>query len=158
MDAKTKDKIWAHIAEIKTAMMVMNTGHGMKACPMQIVQDSFDEKIWFFTHYDSEKSKIISQSHEVCLTFEKNSGFYISLSGQARVIQDKALIQELWSPTVETWFPKGQSSNDVALIEIDKISGEYWDAEINTLEYLFEITKAHFTQQKPEITETKDFA
>ena len=52
---------------------------------------------------------------------------YVSLTGTAEVIRDKAKIEELWQPQLRAWFPEGVDTPDIALLKVSVERGEYWD-------------------------------
>lgn len=152
-----KEKIWNYIKGIKTCMLVTNdeTLHGR---PMQLVQDDYDNKIWFFTKKSSEKIDEIQDQHKVCLTFSDNDdGVYVSLTGYAHITQDKNLIDKFWNSVVAAWFPEGKDSDEVALIEVKIEKGEHWDAKNNPISFMYEIAKANVKDQEPEMGDHKKF-
>lgn len=153
-----KEKIWNYIKDIKTCMLVTDVGGFMHARPMHLVQDEYDNKIWFFTSKSSEKVTEIENKHRVCLTFtDNNTNVFVSLTGHAHLTQERSLIEKFWSPVVEAWFPEGQNSADVALLEIKIEKGEHWDATSNPAAFIYEIAKSNLTDQEPDLGENKKF-
>ena len=152
-----KEKIWNYIKDIKTCMFVTDDGF-IHARPMQLVQDDYDNKIWFFTKKSSEKIDEIQDKHKVCLAFSDTSdGVYVSLTGFAHITQDKALIDKYWNSVVSAWFPEGKDSDDVALIEVKVEKGEHWDSKASPIAFMYEIAKANMTDQEPDMGEHKKF-
>ncbi|MFP4313899.1 MAG: pyridoxamine 5'-phosphate oxidase family protein [Alphaproteobacteria bacterium] len=153
-----KEKIWNYIKDIKTCMLVTEDQGFMHARPMHIVQDDYDNKLWFFTSKSSEKVSEVQNKHRVCLTFsdtEKN--VYVSLSGHAHLTQDKTLIDKFWNKVVAAWFPDGKESEDVALLEIKIDKGEHWDATSNPATFMAEIAKANIKDETPDLGENRKF-
>ena len=58
---------------------------------------------------------------------------YVSVSGTARLVKDKAKLKELWSPIYKTWFPQGLRDPDVTLLKVDVTEAEYWDSPGNVI-------------------------
>jgi len=153
-----KQKIWKLIQDIRVGMLVSDDGGDLNARPMTLVQDDYDGTLWFFTGKDSEKVDEIKKDKDVCLTFaDKDDSTYVSLSGKARLSQDKALIEKFWNPFVAAWFPDGKSDPNVALLEIKINKGEHWKTDKNGLLQLVEMAKANFTDEKPDLGENEEF-
>ena len=55
------------------------------------------------------------------------------------------MIDELWTPVLKAWFPKGKDDPDVALLKVDVTKAEYWDAPSSTIVKLVGFTKAVLT-------------
>lgn len=153
-----KEKIWNYIKDIKTCMMVSGQGDSIHARPMHLVQDEYDNKIWFFTSKSSEKVTEIENKHRVCLTFSDNDkNVFVSMTGHAHLTQDRALIDKFWNSVVAAWFPEGKDGDDVALLEINIEKGEHWDATKNPAAFIYQIAKANMTDQEPDLGENKKF-
>ena len=154
-----KQKIWDLISDIKVAMLVtQGDEEGLHARPMQLVQDEYDNKIWFYTNTESEKVFEIESEREVCLTFAcPHHETYVSMTGNAKLIKDQALIDKFWSPFVDAWFPEGKESENVGLIEIKIEKGEHWDSENSKLIQTFKMLKASVTDERPDLGENQKF-
>jgi hypothetical protein len=59
-------------------------------------------------------------------------------------------MEELWSPWLRTWFPRGLDDPDLALLQVNVDTAEYWDAPSSTMIQLFGVVKATLTGQSPE--------
>jgi hypothetical protein len=49
------------------------------------------------------------------------------------------------------WFPKGLDDPELALIEIEAESAQYWDMTASRMRYLFEVARANLTGREPEL-------
>jgi general stress protein 26 len=58
---------------------------------------------------------------------DKNN--YLSVSGTARMNQDRQKLHELWSVWSEAWLPQGPDAKDVALIAVEPDDAKLWDAQ-----------------------------
>ncbi|MGA7159335.1 MAG: pyridoxamine 5'-phosphate oxidase family protein [Acidobacteriaceae bacterium] len=117
-----------HIAMINT---VASDG-SISARPMAVQDKSFDGKLWFLTSVNSEKIDEILQDQHVTLTLASESKF-ITLKGRASLNQDRARINELWSPMYKAWFPDGQNDPNIAVLRVDVSEAEYWQASSSSL-------------------------
>ena len=153
-----KEKIWNMIKKIKVGMLTTEIGSNLHARPMHNVQSEYDGKLWFFTNLDSGPAFDINRKQKVGITYQDvSSEVYVSLTGDAKIIRDKTLIDKFWNPFVAAWFPKGKEDPNVALVEIHVSSGEHWDATSSKLLQLFEIAKANITHTLPEMGENEKF-
>jgi hypothetical protein len=77
---------------------------------------------------------------------DKNN--YLSVSGTARMNQDRQKLHELWSVWSEAWLPQGPDAKDVALIAVEPDDAKLWDAS-SKLIYAAKMLKAAATQTPP---------
>ncbi len=120
------------IKGIKVAMLTTVTDDGsMRSRPMATQTKDFDrEHLWFFTKRSSPKSHEIESHHEVHLSYASPEDHrYVSVTGNAQLVDDKAKMQELWSPVHRAWFPDGLDDPDLALLRVDVQRAEYWEAK-----------------------------
>ncbi|MGM0423156.1 MAG: pyridoxamine 5'-phosphate oxidase family protein [Pseudomonadota bacterium] len=150
--------LWALIEDIKVAMMVSHDGQHMRSRPMYTVQDSFEGRLWFFTHVNSEKVDEIILNEDVCIIYaDTDDDKYISLSGTASLCRDRALVDQFWNPFVAAWFPEGKDSEDVGLIEVKIQKAEIWDSKKNKMIQLYEMIKANVTGHQPDIGDHRQY-
>lgn len=154
-----KAKIWNLIKDIKVAMLVTEDERvGLHARPMQLVQDDYDGKIWFYTNTHADKVFEIEKERDICLVFscpEKET--YVSMTGQAKLIQNQDKIDEYWNPFVDAWFPEGKNSPEVGMIEIKINKGEHWDSEDSVIVQSYKMLKSSLTDEKPDLGENEKF-
>ncbi len=124
----------------KIAQMIKNMDFGMltttdddgtlRSRPMSTNGNvEFDGDVYFFTYGHTHKVLEAQHSPQVNVAFSdpKNQN-YVSLSGTASLIRDKAKMTELWQPQLKAWFPKGLDEPDIALLKVSAHKAEYWDA------------------------------
>jgi general stress protein 26 len=150
-------EIWNHISEIKTGMLTTVDGDELRSRPMQVVQNSYEGVLWFFTSASSAKVFEASRHGEVNVTFvDPDQEIYISLSGTAELSRDQERIDALWNKAVELWFPNGKNGN-VALLKIDIHQGEKWSSKEGALKKMYEMAKAAVTDSTPDIGKNEKF-
>lgn len=62
---------------------------------------------------------------------------FVALSGVARVETDRMLVEALWSPFAERWFPDGPESERIGLLKFVPRSAERWDAHRERMVCMF---------------------
>jgi general stress protein 26 len=150
-DQSDVQKLAKLIKGIQVAMMTTQDDDGtFRSRPMQTQNTQFDGTLWFFTQASSHKvDEIDHHGHQVNLSYaEPSDNRYVSVSGTATLVRDRAKIDELWSPALKAWFPKGKDDPEVALLRVDVSKAEYWDQPSSTLVKLVGFTKALLTGQE----------
>ena len=75
---------------------------------------------------------------------------FVSVSGVARVVQDRALVEKLWSEAWKVWFPKGKDDPSLCLLVVEPMEAAYWDMTgLHGVRYVFEMAKAYVTGTRP---------
>jgi general stress protein 26 len=143
-------KLWQMIKHIRFAMLTSEDGEFLRSRPMAASQSDFSGDLWFFTRLDSHKVAEVARDERVNVSYADPDGQnYVSLSGVARLVRDRAAIDEHWSEGLRTWFPKGKDDPDVALLKVTVQRAEYWDAPASAMVMLFGYAKAVTTGQAP---------
>ena len=130
--------------DIRVAMLTTTMPDGsLRARPMATPQKGFDGEFWFFTGWATEKVHELLQDQHVNLAFVKpEDSRYVSVSGRATIIRDRAKAQALWSPAYQAWFPKGVEDPNLALLRVRVEQAEYWDAASSTMVQIGGFAKA----------------
>lgn len=117
--------------------------------PMTTNEVDEEGNIWFFTNKLSEVSIEADQKNDVCLAYAcPSDNDYLSVTGNASIILNKAKIKELWKDAYKAWFPEGTNDPDLALIKVVPSKAEYWDSTSNKMVILFSMVKAALTGSK----------
>lgn len=114
--------------------------------PMALQEVEFDGDLWFFTARDSRKVSHLSAAPQVNVTVGSGST-WVSLTGDASVVDDLAKKQELWNGAVEAWFPDGPDDLNVILVKVNGRSAEYWDSPGGRVATAVSFAKAKVTGQ-----------
>ena len=143
-------KMWSMMKDIGFAMMTTEDGDNLRARPMVAAQKEFDGSLWFYTRASSHKVDEVKGDQRVGVTYANPSKQdYVSLSGKARLVRDKAAITEHWQESMRTWFPKGTDDPDIALLRVEVTEAEYWDAPSSTMVHAYGYVKAVLTGEPP---------
>ncbi|HEY4320464.1 MAG TPA: pyridoxamine 5'-phosphate oxidase family protein [Gemmatimonadales bacterium] len=140
------------VKEFRTAMLVTCTPtHEMHARPLTLADthNEADATICFPAGADSGNVAAVRAMAHVNVTMQDGNKF-VSLTGMARVSQDRALIDRLWSDAWKVWFPDGKSDPNIAIIVIAPHSAEYWDnSGAKGIRYMFSAAKAALSGERP---------
>jgi general stress protein 26 len=143
------EKLRELLANFPIATMVtVEPGGAITARPIGVVgdHDAFDGQLWFITDKRSRKVQAIGAGATTFLIFEDHGkGAYLHLTGRAQVVEDRARLEELYTPVQRTWFPDGLDDPHMTLVRFDASQGEYWDQHNGMLRLLAAFTKSMVT-------------
>ncbi|GAA3383581.1 pyridoxamine 5'-phosphate oxidase family protein [Cryptosporangium minutisporangium] len=129
----------------RTAMLTTTAPDGtLTSRPMALQEVEFDGDLWFFAERASRKVTHLAAHPQVNVTVGSGAT-WVSLTGQATVVDDAAKKKELWNAAVEAWFPDGPDDPGVVLIKIAGESAEYWDTPGGRVASLLSFAKAKAT-------------
>lgn len=125
------EKLRELIKDIDFAMLTTIDAEGnLRSRPMSTQETEFDGDILFLTSGDTAKAFEIGQDNRVNVSYAKpEDQRYISVSGTASLINDRAKIDELWSPAYKIFFPEGKDDPELRLLKISVEKAEYWDSK-----------------------------
>lgn len=122
----------------------------LRSRPMAVQQTEFDGDLWFFTGKSTDKTIEIRNQDRVNLSFANlKDNAYVSISGTAELVDDRAKARELWNPFYRTWFPRGLDDPDLTLIRVNMDRAEYWDSPNSAVVHLYGVVKAMVTGERP---------
>jgi general stress protein 26 len=125
----------------------------LRSRPMSNNRDvEFDGDLWFFTYGSSPKAQEIGREHQVCASFaDVRHQRYVSLTGTATLVTDKAKLAELWKPTLKAWFPEGLETPGLALLKVSAQRAEYWDGDRPLVQHLVNFAKALIKKEEADL-------
>lgn len=141
---------------IDFCMLTTIDGGVLRSRPMSTQEFEFEGDLWFFTSDNTHKIDELENDNRVNVAYSKpDDNKYLSISGKAEVVKDRAKIEELWSPVLKAWFPKGIDDPNLCLLKIPVEQAEYWDAPNSTIVQLFGMVKAIATGTEADYGENK---
>ena len=155
------ETLWKLIKDIRFGMLTHSTATGMlHSHPLTTLNRSVDAQadLYFFIPKTGELYERLLTDGEVNVSYaDPGQDSYVSLSGQARFVDDLAQKEALWSPAAQAWFPGGHTDPELALLAVRIRHAEYWDVDESKMVQLFKMAKAAITGQPPrELGEHKE--
>ncbi len=140
------DKVASLVKDIKVALITsVDAGGMLRARPMWTQDAPFDGTLWFLTSHDSSAAREITGNPRVNVGYSSTSSEeYLSVSGQAEILNDRARIAEFWNPMLKAWY-EGPDDPTIRCIRIAVDEAEYWDAPGGKIGSLFSIAKGVLT-------------
>ncbi len=152
------EKLRELVKDIDFCMLTtIDEGGDLHSRPMSSNGD-IDENgdIWFFTSASSLKVSEIEKLPKVNVSFaDPDNQRYVSVSGTAQLVRDRAKIDELWRPEFKIWFPKGKEDPEVALLRVSLEKAEYWDSPSSTIGYALSFVSSLVTGKEPDMGENR---
>ena len=155
-DLSHRSKVAELSAKIKPIRFAMFTyvnlqGH-MISKPMTTQDIDADGGLWFFTSSLSDIWENIPANENVNVSFsEPEDSVYVSISGTAERVVERAKIESLWNPLVAAWFPNGVEDPHLVLVKVVPHTVEYWDSNSKQMVGLLKMAKAALSGSTPEV-------
>ena len=140
------ETLWGLIKDVKFAMFTTRHGNGhLHSRPMTTQNSKLDEdaSLWFFMSRRGEPVADLQADATVNVSYaDPGRDSYVSVSGDAVIVEDLAKKKQLWSKLSEAWFPGGASDPDLALVQVKIMHANYWDVKESKIVQLFEMARA----------------
>jgi len=154
MTLYSQDQIHAIAAKIKDVRYGMFTtvddDHVPTSRPLTNRQVDNEGNLWFFTSDEAPFTQDLAQHPDVNVSFSSpEDNLYLSVTGQAYLLKDRAKARELWTPAAKAWFPGGLDDPHLAMIRVRIQTAEYWDARTNKMTQLMARARAALTGRYP---------
>jgi general stress protein 26 len=134
------------MTEEKTCLFCTYENEKMVSRPMHTQRVDQSGSLWFMSNKESLKNLQIKKDNSVYLVYaDSGKQHYLTLSGSAEILKDKAIIDELWNPFLNAWFDEGKDDPDISLIRVTPDEGHYWDTRNGKLVSLIKVAVAAIT-------------
>ena len=135
-----------------TGMLCTRNHDGtLRARPMAIAEIGDNGDVWFVTGIDTGKVEEILKHSSVLVTCQSKTRF-LSLSGEAELARDPALIEKLWREPWRAWFPQGKDDPRLVVLHVRATNAEYWDESgTRGMRYAYHAAKAIFRGKRPRV-------
>jgi general stress protein 26 len=144
--------LWELVKDIQFAMFTTRADGRLRSRPMTTQNSEADERasLWFFMSRGSEAVNDIGADPVVNVAYaDPGRDAYVSISGEAAVVEDREKKEQLWSKLAEAWFPGGADDPDLALVEVRIEDAEYWDVKESKVTQLFKMARAAVVSDPP---------
>jgi general stress protein 26 len=147
------EKISELMKGIRFAMLTTVEPDGsLHSRPMATQEVEFDGDLWFFTRADAPKVSEANQHRQVSVSFaDPEKSKFLSASGPAILVRDRAKIEELWKPHYKVFFPEGLDDPELALLKVTVERAEYWDSSPTSIGRAIDFAKAYITKDPSKL-------
>jgi len=148
------DTLWSLIKDMKFGMLTHSHSDGtLQGHPLTTQNKSIDEGslLYFFISKKGEMASRLQQDGNVNVAYaDPGADTYVSIAGNATLINDQATRERLWTPMATAWFPGGVNDPDAALLTVKIVHAEYWNVKDSKVTQLFKMAKAALTGDVPK--------
>lgn len=117
-----------HSIDVAMLTTVDRTGH-LHSRPMMTLRKPADGALWFFAQGYSHAVDDVNGHRSVNIAYaDPARGRYVSVSGRARVVNDRAKKKQLWERRLEAWLPGGIEDTSIVLLRVEVEEAEYWES------------------------------
>jgi len=155
------EKLYEMIDDLEVAMMVTRRPDGhLVSRAMANQKHAPGADLWFVTSTATQKLDELEDEPYVNLSYYKDSTReWVSVSGLAKISQDRETIRKLWADDWKMWFgkgdgdPKSGTPDDprIALIGIDVQSAVFFEMDKPQPVVLYELVKGWVTGKEPDL-------
>ena len=158
----SKEKLFDLIDELETAMFTTRRADGrLVSRPMATQKRAEGADLWFVTSRKSAKLEEIRNDKQVNLAYYKDrTREWVSVSGLAKIVDDRSKIRELYQPDWRAWFgdeghEKHGTPDDprMILIGVDIEMAMFLEINKPQAVVLFEVVKGMITGSTPNVGE-----
>ena len=152
-DSEARKRLWELIKDIRFAMFTARHSNGhLHSRPMTTQNTDLDNdgSLWFFMSRAGSPVADLKMDAAVSVVYaDIGADSYVSVSGNALVVEDMGKKQQLWSKMAEAWFPGGAQDADLALVKVEITHADYWDVKDSKFVQLYRMAKAVITGNPP---------
>lgn len=154
------DDLYDLIDGIETAMLTTRTIDGaLVSRPLQTQKRTDGMDLWFMTSTETHKVDELRANPEVNVAYFKDgSKEWVSVSGRARLTQDKRRIRELYKPDWKAWLEDQGGERDggpddprIALVEVEPHTVAYMKSNQPRLVGMFKVMHAMAAGEPPKV-------
>jgi general stress protein 26 len=126
-DPEDVSRVWRLMDKINVCMLASRDGEKIRARPMSAYPRESENVVFFLTDVRGHKDQELAGDDHVCLSFSKpDDGKFLTVTGRARVLDDRVLIADLWNPAAQAWWA-GPDDPVVRAIEVTPEDAQFWE-------------------------------
>ena len=148
------ERVWELMEKISICMLTTWDGNNLHSRPMDARSRRKENTVYFLTDARHHKDEEIARYPKLALAFADTSDQkYASVSGEATVSNDRAMIKELWEPTAKAWWDTPDNPN-IRVLKVTPTEAEFWDGP-GTVVSMVKMAVAAATGSRPDLGENR---
>ncbi len=147
-ETATRAQLWDKLGGFNAGMLSCGAA---RFVPMSHTIDDGQTHLWFITASGTDLAA--EAAAPVDATFIIASGsdkYFLRAEGVCEKVVDRAKLEALWNPVVDSWFEGGIDDPNVRLIRFDLHSAEAWETT-GAFGFVFQLAKAKITGDQPDM-------
>ncbi|UWQ95136.1 pyridoxamine 5'-phosphate oxidase family protein [Rhodobacteraceae bacterium M385] len=152
--ADLKHEFWDRIEDVRSGMLGIK-GEGRLVPMSPKADDDIPGALWFITAKGTELARAVAAGPRDAqfVVADDGEGLYADLDGKLEHSTDREALDEAWSFVADAWFEGGKHDAAVCLLKFTPSEGEVSVTEGGGAKFLYEIAKAHLTDETPDMGE-----
>lgn len=146
--------LWRLVRDTRLAMLTHRQDDGgLYSHPLTTQNRSLDEgELYFFVSRATRLGQRLAADPQVNVAYaDPRKDHYVSITGQARLVEELARKERLFNALNRAWFPQGPSDPNLELVAVRIVHAEYWDITESKVTQLFKMATAAVTGHPPSI-------
>ena len=137
--------------DIRYCMYTTYKDGKIESRPMTTLDIDNEGNVWFFTSRQTELGSDTDWNETVSLIYsDPKNNSYVSVSGNASIVEDEAKKEELWSFMSKAWFPGGKDDPNLVMLKVTTEEAAYWDSTSSKMVVFVSMIKAAVTGTTPD--------
>lgn len=150
-DKAALEKLKSLIADTRICMYTNVEDGQIVSRPMTTLDVDDEGNIWFFTSRTTDLGDTLLPEPVTLIYSNPAKNSYLSISGDAFVVQDPQKKEELWNPMARAWFPEGKNDPNLVVLKVSTNEGSYWDSTSSKMVLFISFLKAIITEKVQEV-------
>ncbi len=141
-------RVWDLVEKIGFCMFTSQDGEELRSRPMAAYVEREEGRICFLTDAKDHKDDEVAARPNVNLAFaDAGSHTYVSVTGRARVSNDREKIRDLFNVPAKAWWDSPDDPN-IRLLTVTPVDAQYWDSP-GTVRAYIKMAAAAVTSARP---------
>lgn len=147
------------IQDFNTCMLTTVDESGLLYARVMTLQEPQEGMpLWFVASLESDAARHLATFPQVNVALHRGSDHaWVSIAGTAEVLTDDRLVDRLWQDDWKMYFSRENGHRKIALIKVRPVSVTYWKPEQSRLGVLFDLFKARFSEEGPDLASPHTF-
>ncbi|MEJ8854168.1 pyridoxamine 5'-phosphate oxidase family protein [Variovorax robiniae] len=145
-------KLWDLIKGTRFGMLTHRHEDGLHSHPLTTQNKHLDDdgRLYFFVPKNGEIARHLVHDASVNVAYANtDDDTYVSVTGHAKLIEDPALKESLFTTMAKAWFPEGAKDPNLGLLAVEISSADYWNVDESKATQLFKMARAAVTGKPP---------
>lgn len=146
-------KLWDLIKDTRYGMLTHRHDDGqLHSHPLTTQNKKFDEgaTLYFFVPKDGDIARHVMSDPTINVSYANtDADSYVSISGQAALVEDQAKKEALFTTMAKAWFPQGVNDPNLGLLAVHIVDAEYWDVTDSKMVQLLKMATSAVTGKPP---------